>query len=150
MNRTATTSWATAETDPQRVCILAAADRMLSGRTQRSSGNLSVSQLAVEANVKYWVVAQKHTDLRDHFQRLAVAARQVAAAHHDDNDPIVQLRRRNAELAAQCDSLARLVQQYAIIINELTLENERLLKAGNNDSNVASIHSRRAAHTANR
>lgn len=146
MNRTATKSWPTEEVDPQRVGILAAADRMLSGKPQRCGGNLSVSQLAVEANVKYWVVAQKHTDLRDHFQRLAVAARQAAAAHHDDNDPIVQLRRRNAELAAQCDSLARLVQQYAIIINELTLENEQLLKTGNDASNVASIHSRRTVN----
>jgi hypothetical protein len=71
------------------VGILAAADRMLSGKPQRCSGNLSVSQLAVEANVKYWVVAQRHTDLRDHFQRLAVAARRAAHAHDDDNDPIV-------------------------------------------------------------
>jgi hypothetical protein len=143
VNRTATASWPTAETDPQRVGILAASDRMLSGKPQRCNGNLSVSQLAVEANVKYWVVAQKHTDLRDHFQRLAVAARRAAAAHDYDNDPIVKLRRRNAELTEHCQSLERLVQQYAIIINELTLENERLLKAVGAESNVASIHSRR-------
>lgn len=143
MNRTATTSWPTEEIDPQRVSILAAADRMLSGKPQRCSGNLSVSQLAVEANVKYWVVAQKHTDLRDHFQRLAAAARRAAAAHDNDHDPIVKLQRNNAALSDHCQSLERLVQQYAIIINELTLENEQLLKAGNADSNVASIHGRR-------
>jgi hypothetical protein len=146
VNRTATTSWPTEETDPQRVGILAAADRMLSGKPKRCSGNLSVSQLAVEANVKYWVVAQKHTDLRDHFQRLAVAARRAATARDDDNDPIVKLRRKNAGLTDHCRSLERLVQQYAIIINELTLENEQLLKAGTADSNVASIHSRRTAN----
>jgi len=146
VNRTATTSWPTAETDPQRVCILAAADRMLSGKPQRCSGNLSVSQLAVEADVKYWVIAQKHTDLRDHFQRLAVAARRAAAAHDDDNDPIVKLRQKNAALTDHCQSLERLVQQYAIIINELTLENEQLLKAGSPDSNVASMHSRRTVN----
>lgn len=146
MNRTATASWPTEETDPQRVGILAAADRMLSGKPQRCSGNLSVSQLAVEADVKYWVIAQKHTDLRDHFQRLAVAARRAAAAHDDDNDPIVKLRQKNAALTDRCQSLERLVQQYAIIINELTLENEQLLKAGNPDSNVASIHSRRTVN----
>ena len=146
MNRTATASWPTEETDPQRVGILAAADRMLSGKPQRCSGNLSVSQLAVEANVKYWVVAQRHTDLRDHFQRLAVAARRAAHAHDDDNDPIVKLRRKNAAFTDYCQSLERLVQQYAIIINELTLENEHLLKAGSPDSNVASIHSRRTVN----
>ncbi len=145
MNRTATTSWPTEETDPQRVSILTAADRLLSGKPERCNGNLSVSQLAVEADVKYWVVAQKHTDLRDHFQRLAVAARRAAAAHNHDHDPMAKLRRENAALKDHCQSLERLVQQYAIIINELTLENELLLKAGNVDSNVASIHSRRAA-----
>lgn len=146
MNRTATTSWRTEETDPQRVGILEAADRMLSGKPQRCSSNLSVSQLAVEADVKYWVIAQKHTDLRDHFQRLAVAARRAAAAHDDDNDPIVKLRQKNAALTDHCQSLERLVQQYAIIINELTLENEQLLKAGSPDSNVASMHSRRTVN----
>ena len=146
MNRTATASWPTEETDPQRVGILAAADRMLSGKPQRCSGNLSVSQLAVEANVKYWVVAQRHTDLRDHFQRLAVAARRAAHAHDDDNDPIVKLRRKNAALTDHCQSLERLVQQYAVIINELTLENEQLLKAGSPDINVASMHSRRTVN----
>ncbi len=146
MNRTATASWPTEETDPQRVGILAAADRMLSGKPQRCSGNLSVSQLAVEADVKYWVIAQKHTDLRDHFQRLAVAARRAAHAHDDDNDPIVKLRQKNAELTDHCQSLERLVQQYAVIINELTLENEQLLKAGSPDINVASMHSRRTVN----
>ena len=110
------------------------------------SGNLSVSQLAVEADVKYWVIAQKHTDLRDHFQRLAVAARRAAHAHDDDNDPIVKLRQKNAELTDHCQSLERLVQQYAVIINELTLENEQLLKAGSPDINVASMHSRRTVN----
>ncbi len=145
MNRTATTSWPVEESDPQRVGILAAADRMLSGKPQRCNGNLSVSQLAVEANVKYWVVAQKHTDLRDHFQRLASAARRAASAHNHDHDPMAKLRRENAALNDHCQSLERLVQQYAIIINELTLENEQLLRARNVDSNVASIRSRRAA-----
>jgi len=72
---TATNSWPTRETDPQRVAILAAADRLLAGTPQRSTGNLSIVQLAVEADLKYWIVAQKHTDLRDYFQHLAAKAR---------------------------------------------------------------------------
>lgn len=79
MNKTASASWQNHETDAQRIAILAAADRLLSGKPMRSTGNLSIVQLAKEAKVKYWVVAQKHTDLRDHFQRLAVPARQAAA-----------------------------------------------------------------------
>jgi hypothetical protein len=43
------------------MAILAAADRLLAGTPRLSTGNLSVVQLATEADVKYWVVAQKHT-----------------------------------------------------------------------------------------
>ncbi|WP_215542823.1 hypothetical protein [Amycolatopsis sp. CA-230715] len=49
----------------QRIAILHAADRLLASSPQGSTGNLSTVQLAVEADVKYWVVAQKHPDLRD-------------------------------------------------------------------------------------
>ena len=69
--RPATTSWPYRESTPQRVAILCAADRLVTGTPVGSTGNLSVTQLAIEADVKYWVVAQKHTDLRDHFQLLA-------------------------------------------------------------------------------
>ncbi len=46
---TATASWTTSETDPQRKAILVAADRLLAGTPRHSSGNLSVVQLAIEA-----------------------------------------------------------------------------------------------------
>lgn len=143
VNRSASTSWETKETDPERAEILAAADRLLSGKPQRSSGNLSVSQLAVEAGVKYWVVAQKHTDLRDHFQHLAVAARRAASVIHTDHDPLAKQREKNAELTARCKSLERTVQQYALVINELTLENQRLAGEHRPDGNVSAIHSAR-------
>ena len=143
VNRTASTSWETKETDPERVEILAAADRLLSGRPKRSSGNLSVSQLAVEAGVKYWVVAQKHTDLRDHFQHLAVAARRAASVIHTDHDPLAQQRQKNAELTARCKSLERTVQQYALVINELTMENQRLASEHRPTGNVSAIRSTR-------
>jgi hypothetical protein len=71
----ATSAWSTRESNPQRVAILDAADRLLAGTPQRSTGNLSVVQLAAEADLKYWIVVQKHPDLRDHFQRLVVAIR---------------------------------------------------------------------------
>jgi FtsZ-binding cell division protein ZapB len=124
--RTATSSWPHQETDPQRVAILAAADRLLAGTPTRSTGNLSVVQLAAEADVKYWVVAQKHTDLRDHFQQLTVQARQIAATVRDNQDGFDRLRSEHAELKAHCAGLEQLIQTYARVINELTLENEAL------------------------
>jgi hypothetical protein len=124
--KTATTSWSTHETDPQRVAILDAADRLLAGTPRRSTGNLSVVQLAAEAEVKYWVVAQKHPDLRDHFQRLAAQQRQADIAFRENHDAFVQLQREHLELKKHCARLDELIRTYACVINELALENEAL------------------------
>ncbi|PZS22902.1 MAG: hypothetical protein DLM61_25000 [Pseudonocardiales bacterium] len=107
----ASSSWPHRESEPQRVAILAAADRLLTGTPERSTGNLSVSQLAIEADVKYWVLAQKHTDLRDHFQRLAAQTRQAASVARDHNhDPFARLQREQRELKQHCARLEDLVR----------------------------------------
>lgn len=118
----AANAWPTTETDPQRAAILAAADRLLAGTPRRSTGNLSVVQLAVEADLKYWIVAQKHTDLRDHFQRLAYAARTSPEAPNANDE----LEARYSELRQHCAGLEALLQTYATVINELARENQAL------------------------
>jgi hypothetical protein len=149
VNRTASTSWPHHETDPQRIAIIAAADRLLAGAPKRSTGNLSVVQLAREANVKYWVVAQKHTDLRDHFQRLAVPARKAATEFDDNQNQLDVLRRDHAELRAHCEGLEQLLQTYATVINELTLQNEALhTQIGSTTTTVTPIHRRQPHHPA--
>jgi hypothetical protein len=119
---TATNARPTRETDPQRVAILTAADRLLAGAPLRSTGNLSVIQLAVEADVKYWIIAQKHTDLRDHFQRLATAARRSPGAPSANGELEIRCR----ELRQHCAGLEALLQTYATVINELARENQAL------------------------
>jgi septal ring factor EnvC (AmiA/AmiB activator) len=116
----ATNSWPHPESKPQRVAILAAADRLLTGAPDRSTGNLSVVQLAIEADIKYWLVAQKHTDLRDHFQQLVAQTRQTAS---DTRDQFARLQREHQKLKDHCARLEDLVQAYAVVINELSLEN---------------------------
>jgi uncharacterized membrane protein YccC len=123
---TATGTWTTTESDPQRRAILAAADRLLAGFPRRSTGNLSTVQLAIEAGVKYWVVAQKHTDLRDHFQQLAAEAKNTPEAFRKAFDAHAQLKKDHAELRKHCADLEELVQIYALANNELSLENQRL------------------------
>ena len=120
----ATRTWPHHESEPQRVAILAAADRLLTGAPDRSTGNLSVIQLAIEADIKYWVVAQKHTDLRDHFQQMAAQTRPAANAVPDPTrDLFAQLQREHQQLKDHCARLEDLVQTYAVVINELSLEN---------------------------
>ena len=123
---TATDSWATTETDPQRTAILAAADRLLAGTPLHSTGNLSVVQLAIEAQVKYWVVAQRHTDLRDHFQALARAARHPQGGAPPTSADPNRLRKERDQLAQHCTGLEQLIQTYAAVINELATENQAL------------------------
>jgi chromosome segregation ATPase len=123
---TATETWPLDETDRQRRAILAAADRLLAGTPRKSSGNLSTVQLAVEAGVKYWIVAQKHTDLRDHFQQLAGEAKKTPAAVRKTHDAHEQLKKDHAKLRRHCAGLEELVETYAHAINELARENQQL------------------------
>jgi hypothetical protein len=135
----ATDAWPTRETDPQRIAILDAADRLLAGTPRRSTGNLSVVQLAVEAEVKYWIVAQKHTDLRDHFQRLAHAARTSPNTPSADDE----LETRYRELRRHCTGLEALLQTYATVINELSQENQ-VLREQRAQTNVTPLKRRSA------
>jgi hypothetical protein len=123
---TATAAWTKTETDPQRNAILAAADRLLTGKPRYSTGNLSIVQLAVEAQVKYWVVAQRHTDLRDHFQALVQAAKRTPAAAHQASTQRDRLNEERDQLRRHCAGLEQLIQTYAIVINELSIENQAL------------------------
>jgi hypothetical protein len=123
---TATTAWPGTGQDPERIAILAAADRLLAGKPRKSTGNLSVVQLAVEAGVKYWIIAQKHTDLRDHFQQLARAARQTTPPQEDEPGSGNHPERDREKLARHCAALEELIRSYAPLINELATENQAL------------------------
>jgi len=141
----ATSSWPHTETDPQRQALLAAADRLLTNTSRRSTGRLSVVQLAVEADAKYWVVAQKHTDLRDHFQRLATEVKANTSIPQTP-DPHETLKRERDELREQCTKLEQLVALYATTINELALENQGLREHANGpDRTVTPLSSNRTA-----
>lgn len=69
-------------------------------------------------------MAQKHTDLRDHFQQLAAQDRRATATGSQSLDPFAQLQREHQELKQHCNRLEDLVRTYAVVINELSLENE--------------------------
>jgi hypothetical protein len=71
-------------------------------------------------------VAQKHPDLRDHFQQLAHHARRTAVEFRDNHDPFVRLQRDHDTLKKHCAGLEQLIRTYAHVINELSLENQVL------------------------
>lgn len=129
---TATRTWTPSEQDPQRIAILAAADRLLAGTPSRSTGRLSVVQLAIEANVKYWIVAQKHPDLRTHFQKLAAENQNMAT----DSTTQTDLRTETDRLRRHCRDVEALLELYATVINELDIENRALRQRIDNPTAV--------------
>lgn len=116
----------TAAETTERDAIRAAADRLLDGTPLRSTGELTVVQLAAEADVKRWLLTHKHRDLAEHFQ---ARARLLAG----DPPPIAALKKRiseleddNARLKAADAERQTLTEFYAHIANELSTELDRV------------------------
>ena len=115
-----------ADPDPQRAAIQAAADRLLAGIPLRSTGELTVVQLAAEAGMKRWLLTHKHRDLAEQFQAQAKAiggdppsARKLKARVQELEESLARLRAQQAERQA-------LLECYAHIINELSIDYEQV------------------------
>ncbi|MBD9730106.1 hypothetical protein PV755_44755 [Streptomyces caniscabiei] len=109
-----------------RAAILAAMDRLLAGTPLRSSGRLSVSQLAIEADVKRWHLTHQHLDLKELFQALVKAQNSTPEAFNHKLSEHEQLKKKYADLRQHCADLEERLQVYAAAINLLTLENATL------------------------
>ncbi|MCX5203921.1 hypothetical protein OG897_21000 [Streptomyces sp. NBC_00237] len=109
--------------DPVRDVILAAMDRLLAGTPLRSTGRLSVSQLAVEADVKRWQLTHQHLDLKELFQARVKAQGSTPAAFSKELSEHEELKRKYADLRQHCADLEERLRVYAAAINLLSLEN---------------------------
>ncbi|WP_107123149.1 hypothetical protein [Streptomyces caeruleatus] len=111
------------DADPVRTAILAAMDRLLAGTPLRSSGRLSVSQLAIEADVKRWHLTHQHLDLKELFQARVKAQDSTPEAFSHKLSEHEQLKKKYADLRQHCADLEERIQVYAAAINLLALEN---------------------------
>jgi hypothetical protein len=127
------------ETDLVRRRILAAADRLLAGTPLRSTGRLSVSQLAIEAGVARWHLTHQHLDLKEQFQARVKNAEHTPAAFTRRLNELENLKAVHAKLISHCTELEERLQVYATVINVLSLEREAADRVGR----VADIHVRR-------
>jgi hypothetical protein len=127
------------ETDLVRRRILAAADRLLAGTPLRSTGRLSVSQLAIEAGVARWHLTHQHLDLKEQFQARVKNAEHTPAAFTRRLSEFENLKAVHAKLVTHCTELEERLQVYATVINVLSLEKE----AANRTARVADIHAPR-------
>lgn len=130
----------TPRNDPIRTKILAAMERLLAGNPLRSTGRLSVSQLAVEAGVPRWHLTHQHVDLKEQFQARVANAEHTPAAFAQRLNEFDELKKVHAKLIAHCAELEERLLAYATVINLLSLEKEATnAPAGR----VANIHTRR-------
>jgi hypothetical protein len=101
----------------------------------RSSGRLSLSQLAIEAGIKRCLTHQ-HLDLKELFEarvKAAAATPQAFAKRLSEHD---ELKEKHAKLIRHCAELEERLQSYASAINLLALENAALAAASTNASVV--------------
>ena len=107
------------DADAERAAITAAMQRLLDGTPKRSTGALSIVQLAVEADVKRWVLTHKHTDLADEFRSRVDASGPIPPAYSNLEQRARQAEEANQELREQNARLRSQVTAYARIIHEL-------------------------------
>ena len=113
------------ENTTERDAIEAAITRLLNGTPQRSTGALSIVQLAVEADVKRWVLTHKHTDLAEQFTRRARTQGKMPAAFQELDRRAKAAEAANDRLRQENIKLQKQVNVYAQVIHELTTERIR-------------------------
>ena len=115
-----------ADPDPQRAAIQAAADRLLAGTPLRSTGELTVVQLAAEAGMKRWLLTHKHRDLAEQFQARAKAVDGDPPSVRKLKAQVAELREALARLRAEQAERQALLECYAHVINELSIDYEQI------------------------
>ncbi|MBZ6112741.1 MULTISPECIES: hypothetical protein [Streptomyces] len=114
------------DADPVRDAILAAMDRLLAGTPLRSTGRLSVSQLAIEAGVKRWHLTHQHLDLKERFQARVKAQDSTPEAFSRKLSEYEALKKKYDELRQHSADLEERLRVYAAAVNLLALENAAL------------------------
>jgi chromosome segregation ATPase len=110
----------------ERQAINDAIERMITGTPVRSTGALTVLQLANEAGVKRWVLTHKHPDLKEEFEQRRAAANGIPAAFQSVHARSVDLETANRQLRETNAALNERVEVYAQVITELSTRVERL------------------------
>ncbi len=116
----------TGESDPVRRTIIRAMNRLLDGTPQRTNGQLNVTQLAIEADIKRWHLTHQHRDLKDLFQARAAEAQAKSVIHRRTADAYEELKKKHEDLQAHCHALEERLQTYATALHLLALENAAL------------------------
>jgi len=120
----------------ERNAIEAAMQRLLAGTPTRSTGALTVVQLAAEAGVKRWVLTHKHPDLRKEFEAARESVNGIPAAFQTLQAKVDDLEVANKRLREHNNELTERNEIYAQVIHALTSELAEFRRAQTLPSNV--------------
>ncbi|MGW0633099.1 hypothetical protein [Streptomyces sp. NPDC002758] len=123
----------------ERDAIQAAAQRLLAGTPTRSTGALTVVQLAAEAGVKRWVLTHKHPDLRKEFEEARESVNGIPAAFQTLQAKVDDLETANKRLRQHNNELTERNEIYAQVIHALTSELAELRQDRSLASNVRQL-----------
>lgn len=115
----------TSDPTAERDTIRAAMNRLLSGQPTRSTGALTVLQLAAEAGVKRWVLTHKYPDLRTEFEEKRESVTGIPQAFQHLQASVIEREADNKKLRTENVELTKRADTYAQVIYELTTELER-------------------------
>jgi hypothetical protein len=120
------TDAASVEGDASR--LLAAMVRVLSGRpTVATPGDLTITAVALEAQLKRHHLTHKHTDVKDLFYQLRDNhANPVIQQAADAAAEVAELKKKLARAQDDTRKWRSTAHTFARAINVLTLENDRL------------------------
>jgi uncharacterized protein YlxW (UPF0749 family) len=104
----------------ERKEIQAAIERMIAGTPLRSTGELTVVQLAAEAGVKRWKLTHQHVDLMHSFQAAVRQAHAGSPLIAPWRDRVTGLEEDNRSLRQRNTELQATVQAYAEAIADLS------------------------------
>jgi hypothetical protein len=113
----------TAKSLDERHRISEASARLLAEAAQNQGTPPNVSDLARAAGVKRWVIVQKHTDLKEHFQKEVAGLQNVGDAR-SRSSRLETAEREVANLKSDNIALRRRVEFYANALNELSVAYE--------------------------
>ncbi|MFB7010275.1 MULTISPECIES: hypothetical protein [unclassified Streptomyces] len=94
----------------ERIRIREAMDRLLAGQSTVSNGSLTVTALAVEADVHRMALMKRHADLKNEFyERVRNETQQVPETEKRLRETVTKLRKTIANQKAEIDELRRQV-----------------------------------------
>jgi septin family protein len=121
----------------ERIRIRTAMDRLLAGQPTTSNGSLTVTALAVEADVHRMALMKRHSDLKNEFyERVRNEAQQVPETEKRLRETVAKLRKTIANQKAEIDELRRQVTCLTLASAVLTQQQDPSAAAKSEHSNV--------------